>query len=382
MATPKTFIGQLNQNSVLSTMYNMIISQEVFSDNISLKGTLVEKFRVDGTLFGDTKLFTSTDIGHLTDFPNSSETVLTKRNPKDPKIQAVTIDTFKQTAVTVDGVRLKQAFPNADLYGLFVGVIVQWLRETYKVLNVTLINTYVGTEESLATRSEVLVELPEVPSLGIVERRAHYNLVAELVGESLANLVVDMNDALRDFNDYGFLRAYNTNDFMIVWNKRWINKMKRVALPNIFHKGDTLALDMEFVTINDRFFGKKAEYDGDKPYGTYRLLEPIAYTITSTDKTAGHFKGYSLGEVIQLFPGDLLPVGHDGEDVELYEVDEDIICKVVHKRAIPFMSAMLVGSEFYNPKDLDRTHFLTWGYSKPQYLANLPLITVRASTEE
>ena len=67
------FVGQLKQNGVLSSLYNMIIGQEVFSDNIELKGTLFEKFRVDGTLYGDTKLFISTDVGKVRDFPDAVE---------------------------------------------------------------------------------------------------------------------------------------------------------------------------------------------------------------------------------------------------------------------------------------------------------------------
>ena len=52
------FTGQLNVNSVFSAIFNMIISQTVFADNI--KGTassLVDRARVDGTLYGDTKLY-------------------------------------------------------------------------------------------------------------------------------------------------------------------------------------------------------------------------------------------------------------------------------------------------------------------------------------
>ena len=57
------FTGQLNVNSVFSAIFNMIISQTVFADNI--KGTassLVDRARVDGTLYGDTKLYYSTDV--------------------------------------------------------------------------------------------------------------------------------------------------------------------------------------------------------------------------------------------------------------------------------------------------------------------------------
>ena len=57
------FTGTLNSNEIFSAIYNMIISQQVFSDNI--KGTassLVDRARVDGTLYGDTKLYYATDV--------------------------------------------------------------------------------------------------------------------------------------------------------------------------------------------------------------------------------------------------------------------------------------------------------------------------------
>ena len=47
----------LNTNEIFNALYNMIISQQVFADNIKgAKSTLVDMARVDGTLYGDTKL--------------------------------------------------------------------------------------------------------------------------------------------------------------------------------------------------------------------------------------------------------------------------------------------------------------------------------------
>ena len=55
-----TFNGTLRSNEIFTALYNMIISQEVFADNI--KGSdLVDQARVDGGLYGDTKLYYSTD---------------------------------------------------------------------------------------------------------------------------------------------------------------------------------------------------------------------------------------------------------------------------------------------------------------------------------
>lgn len=361
MALPKAFIGQLNSNGVLSTIYNMIISQEVFSENITLKGTLVEKFRVDGTLFGDTKLYYSTDVGLVTTFPNTAQTLLTKNPPKDPKVQAVTIDTFKQTAITVDGVKLKQAFASADIYGAFVSVTIQWLRDAYKVLNVTLINTFVGTTKAVAGDQNQTVDLePEFAVASTTDEMALYTWKAQKIGERLANIIVDLNDALRSYNDYGHLRSYNPSDFMIVWNKKYSNMIKHVSLPLVFHKDDVMPKAMESEIINSRYFGV-ASTNTTTVAGERTLIDRVI----------------KVGGVdTQFFPGDVLPTGTTVVAGTTYLPDEQIICKILHKKAIPFMSALLIETEFYNAKDLDRNHYLTWGYSEPTYLKEFPLITI------
>lgn len=370
------FVGQLKQNGVLSSLYNMIIGQEVFSDNIELKGTLFEKFRVDGTLYGDTKLFISTDVGKVRDFPDASGTLLTKRTADNPFVQDVTIDTFKQAAITVDTVKLKQAFQTADVYGAFVAVSVNWLRDAYKVLNITLINTYVGTTVSAAVSGEIDVELPAEPETSIVEKQAYNSFLAELIGEKIADVSVDLEDALRDYNDLGYLRSYSLEKFILVWNKRWANKIKHVSLPKIFHKDEVIGKELESITINSRYFGTPiaaAVANGT----TNRTLEDI---IVKVNPLTGVYS--ATGAERQFFAGDILPKDTPSGTVPMYVEDATIICKLVHKKSIPFMSALLVGTEFYNPKDLDRNHYLTWGYSKPQYLKEFPLLTFKADVAE
>ena len=57
------FNGQLRSNEIYGALFNMIISQQVFADNIKgTKSTLVDMARVDGSLYGDTKLYYSTDV--------------------------------------------------------------------------------------------------------------------------------------------------------------------------------------------------------------------------------------------------------------------------------------------------------------------------------
>ena len=55
------FTGKLNSNKIFAALYNMIISQEVYADNIAdTKASLVDRARVDGGLYGDTKLYYAT----------------------------------------------------------------------------------------------------------------------------------------------------------------------------------------------------------------------------------------------------------------------------------------------------------------------------------
>ena len=59
---PQAFTGYLRPNEIFGVLYNMIISQHVYVDNIKgTYGELASKFRVDGTLYGDTKLYYATD---------------------------------------------------------------------------------------------------------------------------------------------------------------------------------------------------------------------------------------------------------------------------------------------------------------------------------
>ena len=52
----------LTANEIYETLANMIISQEVFADNIGKHQTVVDKARVQGSMQGDTKLYYATDV--------------------------------------------------------------------------------------------------------------------------------------------------------------------------------------------------------------------------------------------------------------------------------------------------------------------------------
>ena len=119
MAFPVTNVT-LNQNKITAALFNMIISQEVFADNI--KGDdLIDQARVDGGLHGDTKLYYSTDALASSEWGNDEEAanLLEIARPDAPKCQAIHIDNFRMINVTVDNYLSKRAWSDEGTFSQF-----------------------------------------------------------------------------------------------------------------------------------------------------------------------------------------------------------------------------------------------------------------------
>ena len=59
MAYPVNYNGTLKPSDIYASIYNMLISQQVFADNLKFNEDYIN--RVDGTLYGDTKLYYATN---------------------------------------------------------------------------------------------------------------------------------------------------------------------------------------------------------------------------------------------------------------------------------------------------------------------------------
>lgn len=105
------FNGQLRSNEIFSALYNMIISQQVFADNIQKHQTLVDKAKEEAGLYGDTKLYYSADVIGSNPWGNDAEAgnLLSLDRPDAPEVQALVIDTFRQVRLTTDEYLSKRA---------------------------------------------------------------------------------------------------------------------------------------------------------------------------------------------------------------------------------------------------------------------------------
>ena len=391
-----TFTGQLRSNEIFAALFNMIISQQVYADNIKEGYDLVDKARVDGSLFGDTKLYYSTDALHSHKWGADSEAsnLLALARPKAPEQQAIVLDQFFQIDLTVDYYLSKRAWGSEGAFTSFTSVMLGWLSNSKKVIDSTTYNAYIGTAVSLANKAVVSVGIASaISGLTGVEAR---QMEAMTIAEALANLFVQMKDYSRDFNDYKHIRNYAMPEIKVVWNAAFSNKIKKIDLPTIFHK-EGLMDKFEEEILPARFFGTliTSSNISDFSASTPAAGKPIDSDDNTYVPGSNHANGCIRtmveksvtvgGTKYDLYPGDEIPAGAtivastgDFLPGEVYLETSDVICKVMTEY-VPFMSAFEVGTNFFNPKSLTETHFLTWGRNTLEYLKGKPFITVKAA---
>ena len=376
----------LTANEIYDTLANMIISQQVFADNLSKHQTLVDKARVDGGLYGDTKLYYATDVLKSVAWGNDAEAanLLSLDRAEDPEVQAIKLDIFRQIRLTVDNYLTKRAFSDEGTFASFNGVMLGWMQETKKVYDGTLYNVFIGTTESNVGKQQVTIDID-----------ADSNSAGENIAKAMADLFTDMADYNRAYNDYGFLRSYGDAEIKVIWNADYFNQVKKIDLPSIFHD-DALQSTFAGDVLAPRYFGTVITASNIASYSdsTPTTGKPIDSDNGAYTPGANNANG-TLRAVVEkdvtvnavayhVFPGDEIPAGATvlatGGNFgygEVYIETADVICKVLVKYP-PYMSAFETGTTFFNPRSLTENHYLTFGHNTLKYLKNYPFITVKA----
>lgn len=378
------FNGQLNPNEIFNSIYNMIISQDVMYPELAGNYSFANKFRVDGSLYGDTKLYYASDVlksrPWLEDLEASN--LLSINRPAAPNCQAITLDQFRQIDITVDEYLSKRAWSDEGVFSKFNGIILGMINETKKLYEDTMFNVYVGTTEGNATKSTV--EIPLATALSGLSGEEKARVEAQTVAQALADLRVEMKDYSRDFNDLGYMRAYGDGELMYIVNSKWANKITKLDLPTIFHKE---GLDLSENILPARYFGSIVADVTAATLTDYFTTASGTTAVKTGVKTVrtcveGDFGNGS--KTLHLFPGDVIPAGYIVKSAIVnfnglvYIEKDDIICKIVHKDTYKYMSAFETATEFFNARSLTQNHYLTWGFSAPDRLVDKPLVTVFA----
>ena len=358
------FTGALNPNEIFSSIFNMIISQQVNASNVKEGfSSLVNKARTDGGLYGDTKLYYDTDVlkSHAWGGDTEATNLLSLDRPKDPECQAISLNVFRQIRVTVDYYLSKRAWKDEGAFAQFNSVTLGWLRETKKVYDQTTYNAFIGTAVSPVQADKDITLSNITAPATTADEEANARLRAQIIGKGIADLMVAMKDVSRDFNDYGHLKSYDEDEVMIIFNAKYVNEITYLDLPTIFHKeGIVKKINQEMLP---------ARYFGD--------ILTASKTVGATDDVRAMYEQeITVGGVqYHLFAGDKFPVGAVVASGDGYEVNDNIIAKVVTVLP-PYMSAFEVGTSFFNPRSLTENHYLTFAHNSLEHLYAHPFVRV------
>lgn len=384
----------LNSNEIFSGLYNMIISQTVFSENLSgLKSGFVDQFRVDGSLYGDTKLYYAADVlpsyewlQDTTPGSGAVTNVLALHRPSAPDVQAITLNKFRQIALTVDNYLSKRAWGSEGAFAEFNSVMLGMIAESKAVYDYTTLATFIGTEKSAETTQNITV----TPGAGVSD--------AQAISKAIADLMVQLQRPSRAYNDHKNMRAYSPDRMEIIWNSDFVNQMRNIDEPMLrqINGGNIINPDMSNV-LAPEYFGdvvdstKLAAISASTPTTGKPIDSDDGSYVPGTNHANGIVRSLVEKDVTvssvayHVYPGDEIPAGATvGSSKqfglsETYVPNAKVICKVMHKDSVPYMSAFEVGTSFFNARNLSENHYLTWGHNTLTHLKQYPYITVTHS---
>jgi len=301
------------------------------------------KLRLKLVYTGDTKLYTDVPVLTPVDWVQDSAdavNLLALNRPAAPKTQALTIDVFKQVRLTKDSYLSKQAFGTEGAFVSYQSVLDSRLtksKQTY--LNKTY-NTFIGTTKGYdSTNTEVKLDINAAEKPGIS--------MGEAIAYKMSNLIDDMKDYSTKYTKNGFERAFADGDIKIIWNNKYVNAVKKIDLPSIFHDD---ALQASFVgeKLPARYFG--APNNHTTSVAGDRATHDLAFDANNAKITKARIKDESADAIkvkTYVAAGDEIPAGLTIEAGDAYTVNDKIICKVFTKLP-PVLEAFSVSSDFWN----------------------------------
>lgn len=359
------FNGTLNKNEIYTTLFNMIISQEIFNDRISKGEDLVDLARTNGGLYGDTKLYYAADVLKSEEWTGDEEAsnLLAINRAKDPEVQKITLDKFRIIPLTLDNYLSKRAWSDEGTFAQFNTILEGMLANTKYIYELTHYNVFLGTS---ADESHTLTVNTEKYGKTVEDE-------VKAVANSVANIVDKMTDVSTKFNDYGQYTKFNRSDITVVWNTAWLNKFRKVDMPAIFHKEMLFDSDIKQKYLPARYWGAIYKTAGAIPAnGTYRAVS----------------EGVIGGK--HYFGGDIVPSGTAVQANQVYlsdttdtetDIDSNYIALILVKYP-PYMSAFEEGTSFWNPRSLTTNRYLIWGENTLEFLKAYPHIVLKKAGAE
>lgn len=387
------FTGTLNTNEFYNGLFNAYRLITTFADGLdALDDSLANKFRSDGGMYHDKSVYTDMDVLMSREWDPSDTNVLAPELTVAPVQQEIVVSDKRQIGLYSEQYLAKRAWSALEAFDAFNSVVQAQVSNTKKLYEQRLVDVFVGT--NVTTIGDQDHDIDVTTAVGSATGEEANRIEAQTIAQGIADLLVKIKDSTTDYNDYGFIKAYDESDLEIVWNATFYNKILYTDLPTIYHKEDLLKAGR---ILPARYFGAPVAASTTADGTTHRAMGE--YKI----RTAANGSYSATGTILKnVFPGDLLPTGtpivtgatalttaswnttYNGRaytftvysTVHAYKEDGAIICKIMHKNGVRYLSSFETSTEFWNPKNLSTNRYLTWMFAKPQHLSNYPFITV------
>ena len=365
---------RLNANTVYASLFNLIRLVGVLGAKLQIDDSNATRFKMEGGRYEDTLYWVSCDVLSSYVFDPDDTNVLTPGNKVTPAYKTITVDQVRQISLYLPTYFLSsQAFQSAGYFDEFTALAQSMIQKTRKLYDQRLVDTYIGTTVSSTGKQSQTVTL---------QGAGHEQEDTLAIAEKVSNILFEMADTTRSYNDRQYMSAFGKEAVDIIWNSTYYSKMMKVGLPVTFNKDGVLENGR---TLPNRYFGIPITTSN---YSTYSASTPAAgKPIDSDDGTYVPGSNNANGTlraleeqditvsavVYHVFPGDELPAGavvYASSEVQIpcYIEDADVICKIISKDACKYVSSIETQTEFVNGKNHSRNMWLTFMYAKPDRL--------------
>lgn len=367
------FNGQLNTGIIYNSLYNAIIAIYQIKQHFTDSYSLVDRFRKEGSEYGDKLVYMTLDSIPVHDWTNDNEAanlLALDRNKKQHE-EEIKLDVFKQIRLTTDAyMQTKQLWTSENGFSRFASLLLQTMENAKKVYEIKTFDVFAGTTKTTIGGQNISWDLTGEGPNSSTDPEGAARWYGMKLAENLSNLMYDLRDVRRTWNDIGYEASYDMDEFQLLLPASVANKFKYVSMPTIFDNGPLKALFENAYILPDNYFGDVVTVTGTeiKADGTtHRFLH--SQFLGNTFYNAGDL--IPQNTVIASTTEIIVPAYRDAGD----NVDS-VVLKLIHKEDCPYMSAYNVRSQFYNPRSHTTNNYLTFAHNTLEHIGIFPLITV------
>ena len=364
----KSFNGQLNTGIVYNSMYNAIIAIYQIKQHFTDSYSLVDRFRKEGSEYGDQLVYMTLDSIPVHDWTNDAEAanlLALDRNKKQHE-EKITLDVFKQIRLTTDAyMQTKQLWTSENGFSRFASLLLQTMENAKKVYEIKIFDVFIGTAEATGQHQNLSWDLAADGPDSTTDPEGAARWYGMKLAEKLSNLMYDLRDVRRTWNDIGYEASYDMSEFQLVLPASVANKFKYISMPTIFDNGPLKALLEDAYILPDIYFGRVVEVTG-----TQIKADGITHRFLHSQFLGSTF--YNAGDLI---PKDTV-IASTTEIVVPAYAEDSILLKLIHKEDCPYMSAYNVRSQFYNARSHTTNNYLTFAHNTLEHIGIFPLIEV------